>query len=601
MKSYTIVGTVLFTGVFFFFGLGGLGGCSHLRGQKKDNSLIPEQFAADLESGKTMLIGNHAYIDSLRPIEIRGVGLVNNLPGTGADDVNSAERRIIYDELIKLGIRDARALLADPSTAVVNIVGYLRPGIQEGDLFDVELVLPIESEGKSLRGGWLMKAPLQEMQQIGDSVAGNKPLAFVEGPILVDDPLATETVNPTGLKKGRILSGARSKISRQIYMKMKSGHDSPFITARIAKEINNRFYISTGQKKGMATAKSDTLIVLDVHPSYRNDVARYVQVVQSIAYFETPARQAKRIERLKQELLVPGKAQNAAFQLEALGKAGIEPLKSALTSRNTEVLFHAGTSLAHLGDGSAVRVLANIAKDEPAFRVYALNALSVLRNDVDAETCLQELLHVPSAETRYGAFRALCYRNPYDRTVRGEVLQNDGGAQFSYHGVMSNAPPLVHLTKSRKPEIVLFGDDIRIKQPFALNAGPVMFVNGQGRDGVVITKFGRLDEKRTVGNKLDEIIRALVELGGTYPDVIQMICEAERDKVLTCRVEIDCLPEPNRVYRRPGGNDTDDDLDDIEPKKRSAWQRMNPKTWFDENPGAKTSDNREPVNASGRD
>lgn len=598
MKFYTRIVTTLFVGTFFFFGMGG---CSHLKGQKKDQSLIPEQFAADLESGKTLLIGDYTSIGNYHTVEVRGVGLVKDLPGTGADDINSAERRMVYDELIKLGIRDARALLADPSTAVVNIVGYLRPGIQEGDLFDVELVLPVESEGKSLRGGWLMKAPLQEMQQIGDTIAGNKPLAYIEGPILVDDPLATETVNPTGLKKGRILSGARSKMSRQIFLNMKSGHDSPFITARIAKEINNRFYISTGQKKGMATAKSDTLIVLDVHPSYRNDVARYLQVVRSIAYFENPNRQAKRIERLKQELLVPGKSQNAAFQLEALGKAGIEPLRSALTSRNTEVLFHAGTSLAHLGDGSAVRMLANIAKEEPAFRVYSLNALSVLRNDIESEICLQELLHVPSAETRYGAFRALCYRNPYDRTVRGEVLQNNEGAQFSYHGISSNAPSLVHITKSRKPEIVLFGNDIHLKQPFALNAGPIMFVNGQGREGVVITKFGRLDQKRTVGNKLDEIIRAIVELGGTYPDVLQMICEAERDKVLTCRLEVDCLPEPNRVYRRPGGNDSDDDLEDIEPKKRSAWQRMNPKTWFEENPGGKTSDDYEPTNTSGRE
>lgn len=586
-----------------FFGTVLFSGCSNLSAKKKDESSIPDKLMADMENGRSMLIGDYTNIGNLHTVEIRGVGLVHGLAGTGSDDINSLERKMVYDDMTKLGVRDVRAILADPSTAVVNILGHLRPGIQEGDLFDVEVSLPYESDAKSLRGGWLMKASLKEMLILDGDLRDSGTLAYVEGPILVD-PLASETADPTGLKKGYILSGARAKATREIFLTMKAGNESAFFTDRIAKEINNRFYISTGQKKGMATPKSDSLIVLDVHPSYRNNVARYVKVVQSIACYENQQKQFRRLERLKAELLIPDRAQNAAFQLEAIGKAGIAPLREAIKNDNPEIRFYSACSLAFLGDGSGARVLADLARDEPAFRVYALSALSVLRNDIEAEVCLRELLHVPSAETRYGAFRALWSRNPYDRTVRGESLQNERGEQFSYHGVTSDAPPMVHVTKSKRPEIVLFGNDIRVNKPFALSAGPRIFVNGQSSEGVIVSRFAvkGLDEKRTVTDKLDDIIRAIVDLGGTYPDVIQMLCEADRDKVLSCRLEIDCLPEPFRVYRRPGGNALDGaDEDEEESKKPSIWNRMNPKTWFESNPRGKTSDDSGTMNLSGRE
>ncbi len=549
-------GSMRFRYVLFFllisvFSGGLIVGCAHLGAEKKEeNRLIPEAFGADLESGKTMLVGDYSTIGNAHPVQVQGYGLVRGLQGTGSDDINSFERTQVYDDMQRRGIRNISAILADRSTAVVNILGYLRPGIQEGALFDVEIRLPPETEARSLRGGWLMETRLTEMAALGGDMLTGDTKAYVAGPIMVDDPLATETTNPAGLKQGVILSGARAKEARQLFLYMKSNAESAFITDRIAKEINHRFYVSTGQKKGMATAKTDKLIVLDVHPNYAEDVSRYVRIVQSIACYENGTRQLRRIERLKEELKDPAKAQRAAFQLEAIGKPGIEPLRGVLNHPNSEVRFHAATSLAYLGDGSPSKVLADIARNEPHFRVYALNALSVLQNDIEAEMALQELLHVPSAETRYGAFRALWTRNPHDRTIRGENLGN----QFSYHVVNGNGPPLVHYTRSKRPEIVLFGTDIFLKQPFALDAGPNIVINGQQPGSVVVNKFALsgVDAKRTVVNRLDDVIRAVVDLGGTYPDVVQMLSQANIAQVISCRMEVDCLPQPNRIYRRSG-------------------------------------------------
>src|SRR5207253_10201019 len=59
--------------------------------------------------------------------------------------------------------------------------------------------------------------------------------------------------------------------------------------------------------------------------------------------------------------------------------------------------------------------------DLSAFRWHALTALATMTH-VAALDGLSDLLHVPSVETRYGAFRAMRIRNPGDPMTRGETL-----------------------------------------------------------------------------------------------------------------------------------------------------------------------------------
>ncbi len=67
------------------------------------------------------------------------------------------------------------------------------------------------------------------------------------------------------------------------------------------------------------------------------------------------------------------------------------------------------------------------------------------------------------------------------------------------------------------------------------------------------------DQKRVVSTRVDDVIRAIVELGGTYPDVVQALQEAKAAGCLEGRFEIDALPEAGRTYeatvdgRRKGG------------------------------------------------
>jgi hypothetical protein len=584
--------------VFFLF----TGGCHSLTDLFDRNKKDPgvSDFKTETEDGKTKLVGDCAFIGNYQSIPVHGFGLVVGLPGTGGEDANTFHYKWVYDELNRQKVTGIRTLLARPDTAVVEVRGLMRPGIQEGERFDVQVLLPSDTSTKNLQGGRLTKTKLFEManSQSGD-LQMSAPHANVEGPIMVADPMATEVSNPEGLKNGTILSGAITTESRSLSLIMKKDSTDFYAVDKITKAINHRFYMPTGSRKGVADAAKDSLIILNIHPDYANDIDRYVKVIQSIAGFETPTQQLQRMERLKEEVLFPDTAQQAAFQLEAIGKAGIGALQRALRSPNMEVRFHAATSLAYLGDGTAAKELAEIARLEPAFRVYALNALSVMKNDLEAEYNLQELLHVPDAETRYGAFRALKTRNPLDPTIRGQMLEG----QFSYHGISSQAIPMVHITSQKYPEVVLFGTETFLRQPFTLEPGAAIYVNGQTPGSVMVTRFALMgvDEKRMVSNRLDEIIRAVVDMGGTYPDVVKMLRQADMQGALPCRLEIDCLPEPNRIYRRQGGSEVELVNDDEVEKPKTVWERMNPKNLFSPNPGEKTSDYTGTVNTSSRD
>ncbi|MGL6193645.1 MAG: HEAT repeat domain-containing protein, partial [Thermoguttaceae bacterium] len=258
-----------------------------------------------------------------------------------------------------------------------------------------------------------------------------------------------------------------------------------------------------------------------------------------------------------------------------------ETLKSALKSDNAEVRFYAAESLAYLNDVNAARPLTEIARNEPAFRAYALAALGTMQNDIEAKTGLKSLLNENSAETRYGAFRALWFMDPNDLTIRGDNLGNNDGYAFSYHVLNTSGSPMVHITNSKRAEVVIFGSDLRLVPNFILDAGISILVRSTGPDEVVVTRqnpYGGLDERRTVSTQLDEIIRAVVDLGGTYPDIVQLLMEASEQKALPCKLEIDKVPTGGRVYSRK--YDDEYAIEDEPVKKKSTWSKLSPTNWF---------------------
>jgi hypothetical protein len=105
-----------------------------------------------------------------------------------------------------------------------------------------------------------------------------------------------------------------------------------------------------------------------------------------------------------------------------------------------------------------------------------------------------------------------------------------------------------------------------------LKAGPNILVKA-GSDGrVVVSKFSVQgpDQQRTVSLRLDDVIRAVAELGATYPQVARLLIEAKTAEVLESRLAVDAMPRYGRTFTH----------DEIPPELRpdedepTVWERI---------------------------
>ncbi|HZZ72365.1 MAG TPA: flagellar basal body P-ring protein FlgI [Pirellulales bacterium] len=508
---------------------------------------------------QTRLIGDYASAYGTSWLKVEQVGLVTGLSGTGSDPGTTSSRAALISEMQIRGVPNPNQVLQSLNNSLVLVRAFIPPGAQKGDRFDVEVRLEPQSETTSLRNGWLMDARLIEIAILDGQIHDGHVWAHAQGPILVD-PTAAGEQDRGLLTHGKIPGGG--VVLKDRIMGLVLHHDQKSIrtTALIDQALNKRFHTySHGIKQGVAKAKTDEYVELAVLPRYKNNLARYMRIVRSVALEESETARIQRLRILERQLLDPVSSSDAALKLEAIGTDAIKVLTKGLDSSDTEVRFYAAEALAYLDQPIAAKVLGDAARNEPVLRAWAFTALSSM-DDSGAADALRDLLDMNSAEARYGAFRALTAMNDRDPLVRGENL----GGQFSYHLIATTAPPMVHVTKSFRPEIVLFGPEQRFKVPFSLEAGNKIMIKCDQGDQVTISKFSteEADQKRLVSLKLDEVIRAVVDLGGTYPDVVQMLQQARVQNALEGRFEVDALPDQTRLYDRL--------IDDISEKEKAT-------------------------------
>ena len=529
-------------------------GCSALNVRSQS----PEDDAVETLSKSVQLVGDLAVPFGLNSIQIDSVGLVTGLPGTGSDPPPSPQRSALIAEMQTRGVNNPSKLLASNTAEMVMVHAVLRPGIQKGDRFDVEVRTPSQTEGTSLRGGWLMEARLREMAVLSNQVHEGTPLGLAQGAVLVD-PSGKDKVQK---HRGLILSGGVAMNSRELGLVIRPEERTVMNSALIGNAINRRFHsFDRGIKEGVAKPKTDQFIELKVHPRYKYNIDRYIRVVRALPLRESASQQHARLTLLERQLLDPITSAPAAIRLEALAKDGIDALHKGLAAEDEEVRFYAAEALAYLDDSAAAAPLGQLARDVPAFRAYALTALSAME-DYTAYEALRDLLDAQSAETRYGAFRALWAMDERDPLVKGEDL----GGEFSYHVLDTKGTPMVHVARSHRAEIVIFGQDQEFMTPLALDAGTEIMVNSLDQERISVTRFtvGQPDQKRIVTPKVDDVIRAIVDLGGTYPDVVQALQIAKGTGALPSRFEMDALPQGGRHYLRKTDREAEPDANENE-------------------------------------
>jgi hypothetical protein len=444
-------------------------------------------------------------------------------------------------------VRGSREALASKDTAMVMVGGYIAPGAQKGDTFDLKVSVPPRSRTESLLGGWVMPARMRQVLIIDRSLHSGDVAAIGQGELLVN-ALFDTSGDELDEKRGRVIGGGVVMQPRRFGLGIFEEHSSVRTSSMIGAAINERFHhLDRGEQAGVAKPLRDNQVQLALHHRYKKNFDRYKYVVLNIAVGETPAERGARLLKLDRMLHEPITSQRAAIRLEAIGQDAVQILRKGAASADPEVRFYAAEALAYLDEPAAAEPLYEAARDERAFRWRAMTALAAMEH-AGAQDALVKLLDSSSAETRYGAFRALRVSDSSDPLVSGQIL----GKSFGYHRIGSKADPVIHFAKSNRPEIVVFGHGQRIDPPAFLFAGKDIMIKAVDREKLKVSSFKPGKETKSVfcSPTVDDLIHAIVELGGGYQEVLAAMQAAKRGGYLDARVEVGALPSPTRSYHR---------------------------------------------------
>lgn len=507
---------------------------------------------------------------------VEGVGLVVGLNDTGSNPPPSENRRKLLDAMRKAGVEHPEAWLERPSCAMVIVRGILPNGIGTTDPLDVSIDLPPASGTTSLAGGKLLMTELAPVMMTTKGVElKDHVLAVAGGPIMTGSP-----TDPNDVKTGRVLGGGRVKTDIPYNLVIRDDRRSVRTAKLVEDVVKLRFHENVhGDQKGMAIpTRGEDRLVLKVPKVYHHNQGRYFQVVQSLPLIDTPGLRAQRMEAWGKELLVTKAAGKAALKLEGIGTNAIPTLKVGLASPDPLVRFFAAEALAYLGNVDGAATLAETAKARPEFRSYALKALAAMDQSAGLMR-LRELMAEPDVQLRYGAFDALRSfdeNDPFLGRVRlgdeprddpdGDplALQIDGARPrrrapardepFRLYLVDSEGPPMVHVSRTLRAEVVVFGRGQKLLTPVVLGAGGAILLNaGEGDDRVQITRITHdtLDgpESRvTCPLEIAGIVKQACRVGATYPEIVAILAGAARQKNLPGPLVVDAIPLPDRAY-----------------------------------------------------
>ncbi len=147
--------------------------------------------------------------------------------------------------------------------------------------------------------------------------------------------------------------------------------------------------------------------------------------------------------------------------------------------------------------------------------------------------------------------------------MKGETV----GTKLRLHRVSSTASPYIHIAKAEYPEIVLFGEAFRLMSPVMIFAGNGIVIKNtdDGRLRVRKLSAGDHDQEQLVEQTLVAMVRAIVDLGGGYTDVVQAITEARDHGSLDCKVAFSAMPKPGRRLDRDSDEDAVGADEDVAP------------------------------------
>ena len=428
-------------------------------------------------------IAGEAVLLGFNDTVVRGYGLVVGLKGTGSRAMpveiramllSEMGRRKMSDPLLNLGGSPSHLIDSDDVAAVI-VEGIIPPGAVAGTKFDVRVYAAPGTSTTSLEGGRLWTSELRPGVL---AIGSQKTFAIAEagGPIFINPFSTTLVVGADAVDRlsGRILDGGNVLKDRPLKLRLATPSHNRTRTLQAA--INGLFPREVNQRYDTAQGKSDEMIELTVPPSYISRTGDFAQLVRhspvDIAAIEQTANNIRR-----SLLANPGAAEAAAWRWQALGKKCIPVIQELYTNSEEQPRMAALEAGAKLNDPLAVPHLLEMVKSSPSDdRKAALKLLAKMDSNPKIDLGVRQYVDDRDIDVRFAAYE--CLRKRLDSSVR--LLPLNGRFKME---LVDAKKPLIYLTQSGDPRIVIFGDTTEILRPltFSIWNGRLL-IRGEAND-----------------------------------------------------------------------------------------------------------------------
>lgn len=432
----------------------------------KQDRVDATNFVIDVDPMMRGTVASETAVDGLRPVVVRGYGLVVGLKETGGRLMPAEVRAAMIQELARRGIGNPATspegwtpelLLNDPNTAVVVVEGVIPPGATKDTKFDLRVSALPGTDVTSLEGGRLYTCDLRP----GPLLVGSrqaKIIAEAKGNVFINpfaEPGATRK-DAVNRLVGRILDGGR--VSDDLPFKLKLATSSHTRSRTIQGAINSSFPREPRQKDETAHGESADSIDLTVPPSYEGRTEDFIQLVRHLP-LEVTATEPTALAVRNALIANPGSATAAKWRFQALGKRAIPIIQDLYDYGEENPRMAALEAGAALDDALVVQPLLAMAKDGSLEnRIKALELLGKMGFNPDIDVGVRPLLDDKDVDVRLAAYETLVKRK--DPTLG--ILNIDD--KFDVVLVPSGVP-MLYVVQSGRPTIAVFGNELSIERP----------------------------------------------------------------------------------------------------------------------------------------
>lgn len=417
-------------------------------------------------------IGAIAYFDGMRPLRVRGYGLVVGLGRNGSRDCPRDVRERLVQAMYReqhvtagvVGVTHTtpEQLIDSRDTAVVVVQGQIPPAVVAGTRFDAAVTALPGTQTKSLRGGRLYSTDLEVVHtsSSGTTSSGRRE-ARAGGPVFLNPFSGEDSATKSNPLQGIVIGGGQTLSDRPVRLVLTQA--SYAMSRRISDRINAYF---PGAHR-VADALSPSFVQLRIPPELAGDEGHFLALVRVLFLSRNPAFADTRARELAEELLHPDAPHaQIALALEGLGRPALPILGELYSNSKDYVSFHSSVAGLRLGDHLACDALARHAgRATSPYRFQAIRALGEAPGIGAAAQALRSLLNDVDPRVAIAAYEALMPRG--DVAIESTLIGGDG---FWLDRVARSGARFIYVSRGGERRIALFGEGMGCDPPLFYRA-----------------------------------------------------------------------------------------------------------------------------------